>query len=149
MVDLAEFLGAGRAYLTEEPADGGQMSDDAPRRQTAFSLEICAEVGEYLVLRSDPRWLGWCDDSSITQRRQESPQCRAVTRVHGPLPGSVPEKLFDHSFIHVGHPEAAASQPINEVTNQTQRSQSDSMSESVFSEARRVALYELPVASVL
>src|SRR5262245_49252165 len=89
MVDLTEVHGAGGAYLTEEPADRGQMPDDARRRQTAFSLEIVGEVGGYLVLRSDPRWLRWRDDTSIAQHRQEPLQCRAVTRVDGPLPGSV------------------------------------------------------------
>src|SRR5262249_37717262 len=149
MVDLADVHRARWAYLTEEPADRGQMPDNAPRRQTAFSLEIVGEVRGYLILWGDPRWLCWRDETSIAQHRQEPLQCRAVARVDGPLPGSVSEKPFDHRFIDVGHLKATARHPIHEVANHTERPQSDSLSEPVFNETRRVTLDGLSVASVL
>src|SRR5689334_13256913 len=149
MVDLAEVLGAGGAYLTEEPADRGQMPNDARRRQTSLSLKIVAKICEYLVLRRDPRWFRWRDNTSIAEHRQEPLQCRAVTRVLGPLPSSVSEKSFDHRPIDVGHPKAASRHPTHEVANQTERPQNDSPSEPAFNETRCVVLDELCVASFL
>src|SRR5262245_60420104 len=116
------------------------MPDDAPRRQTAFSLEIVTEVREYLVLRSDPRWLRWRDHAGVAQHREETLQCRAISRVAGPLSGSDLEKPFDHRFIYVGHPKAAARHPLHEVADQTERPQIDYLSEPVINETRRVAL---------
>src|SRR5262245_9439584 len=125
------------------------MPGDAPRCQTAFPLEIVAEVCEYLVLRSDPRWLRWRDHTGVAQHREEPLQCWAVARVDGPLPGSDLEKPFDHRFIYVGHPKAAARHPLHEVADQTERPQSDSLSEPVINETPRVALDQLCVTSVL
>src|SRR5215813_2716102 len=125
------------------------MPGDAPRRQTAFSLEIVAEVCKYLVLRSDPRWLRWRDHTGVAQHREEPLQCWTVARVAGPLSGSDLEKPFDHRFIYVGHPKAAARHPLHEVADQTERPQIDYLSEPVINETRCVALDELSVRSVL
>src|SRR5262249_39279150 len=62
MVDVAEILGAGGAYLSEEAPDHARMSNDGLRRQPTFSPHIVGELREYLVLWSDPRWLRWRDD---------------------------------------------------------------------------------------
>src|SRR5262249_59309817 len=70
MVDVAEMLGAGGAYLSEEAPDHARMSNDGLRRQPTFSPQIVAELREYLVLWSDPRWLRWRDDTSIAQHSQ-------------------------------------------------------------------------------
>jgi hypothetical protein len=55
------------------------------------------------------------------------------------------EKPFDHRFINLGHPKAAARHPLHEVADQTERPQSHSLSEPVINETRRAALDQLSV----
>src|SRR5262245_65482357 len=105
------------------------MPDDAPRRQTAFSLEIVTEVREYLVLRSDPRWLRWRDHTGVAQHRKKLLQCRTVARVAGTLTDTDMVKPFDHRIIYVGHPKAAVRYPLHEVADQTERPKIDQLSE--------------------
>src|SRR5262245_56204578 len=112
MVDLAEVLGAGGTHLAQEWSNHGQMSGDASRRQAAFSLQIIAEVCEYLILPSDPRQLCRRNHTCVTQHRQEPLQRRAIASIDGLLRGSVTEKLIDHTFIDVGQNGAAAWHPF-------------------------------------
>src|SRR5262245_16315605 len=149
MIDLAEITGAGGAHLAQEPADSWQMIGDSSRRQSAFSLQIVAEIREYLVLRSDPRRFCRRDHTSVAQLGEEPLQCQPVARVDGPLPGSDTEKPLKRTFIETGQRATAARDPIQEIADQAEASPNASASEANFSETRRVPFDELSVGSVL
>ena len=55
LADPAKVAGASRAHFTQELANYRQIADNRRRRQTAFLIQIIAELLENLVMRSKRR----------------------------------------------------------------------------------------------
>ena len=149
LADLAEVAGAGRAHLTQEPADDRQVANDGLRRQTAFPSQIIAELPEYLVLRGDPSAVSpaqSCPPRATQTATASAPPGRPAGWTVSPLGAGGTAR----PCVHRDRPASSGFLRSNSGDRRPIEAPPSAMAnEPVFDETRRVELNELSVGSTL
>jgi len=149
LTDLAQTIGAGAAYLVEEPADSREVADNGTWRQSALCPQIIFERFENLLVWRQPWRRRWRNRTFVAQYRQPSLERCPVTGLNRLSASSVPKVPLDHVLIDVGEHAATLCDPVQEAANHIEALPSTFASKPLFHQPPCIALDKFSVRPIL